>query len=220
LYALQRANPGNYSWSLQPFGAIVGSNCAVGLRLVTPLCVKSSQPAIDPRHPLGYREGSHGAHPMLWRLLNIASVGCLVACVLLIVLWVRSYTRDDYVSGPIPIVRGLIIRSIPSRLDIELYDHRVPWQVTTYSLDDLATQGLRPNPFTGWGFGFYFNQQPLTVSLPFWFLVTISATLSAVTFPWKFLTWRFTLRHLFIATTFLAVVLGMIAWLDRAWIGQ
>ena len=35
--------------------------------------------------------------------------------------------------------------------------------------------------------------------------------------PWP---WRFTLRSLFIATTFLAVVLGMIAWLDRAWIGK
>ena len=31
---------------------------------------------------------------------------------------------------------------------------------------------------------------------------------------------RFSLRSLFIATTFLAVVLGMIAWLDRAWIGK
>ena len=31
---------------------------------------------------------------------------------------------------------------------------------------------------------------------------------------------RFTLRSLFIATTFLAVALGMIAWLDRAWIGK
>jgi hypothetical protein len=31
---------------------------------------------------------------------------------------------------------------------------------------------------------------------------------------------RFTLRSLFIATTFLAVLLGMIAWLDRAWIGK
>jgi hypothetical protein len=34
---------------------------------------------------------------------------------------------------------------------------------------------------------------------------------------WPF---RFTLRSLCIATTLLAVVLGMIAWLDRAWIGK
>jgi hypothetical protein len=32
--------------------------------------------------------------------------------------------------------------------------------------------------------------------------------------------WRFTLHSLFIATTFLAVVLGMIACLDRSWIGK
>jgi hypothetical protein len=31
---------------------------------------------------------------------------------------------------------------------------------------------------------------------------------------------RFFVRSLFIATTFLAVVIGMIAWLDRAWIGK
>jgi hypothetical protein len=35
----------------------------------------------------------------------------------------------------------------------------------------------------------------------------------ALQLPWH---WRLTLRSLFIATTFLAVVLGMIAWLDRA----
>jgi hypothetical protein len=32
--------------------------------------------------------------------------------------------------------------------------------------------------------------------------------------------WRFRLRSLFIVTTFLAIGLGMIAWLDRAWIGM
>ena len=54
--------------------------------------------------------------------------------------------------------------------------------------------------------------------LPYWFLVLTSGSL-AMLFQ---LRWppRFTLRSLFIATTFLAVVLGMIAWLDRAWIGK
>jgi hypothetical protein len=31
---------------------------------------------------------------------------------------------------------------------------------------------------------------------------------------------RFTLRSLFIVTTFLAAVLGMSAWLDHSWIGN
>jgi hypothetical protein len=32
--------------------------------------------------------------------------------------------------------------------------------------------------------------------------------------------WRFTLRTLFVVTTLLAIVLGMIAWLDHSWIGK
>jgi hypothetical protein len=39
----------------------------------------------------------------------------------------------------------------------------------------------------------------------------------AIQMRWPF---RFTLRSLFIVTTFLAVVRGMIAWLDRLWIGK
>ena len=54
--------------------------------------------------------------------------------------------------------------------------------------------------------------------VPYWFLVLTSGSLAmAFQMRWP---WRFTLRSLFIATTFLAVVLGMIAWLDRAWIGK
>jgi hypothetical protein len=52
--------------------------------------------------------------------------------------------------------------------------------------------------------------------LPFWILVLATGSLAMLLrLAWP---WRFTLRSLFIATTFLGVVLGMIAWLDRAWI--
>jgi hypothetical protein len=58
----------------------------------------------------------------------------------------------------------------------------------------------------------------IVVMIPFWFL-TLAAGLSSMllrlTWPW-----RLNLRSLFVLTTFLAVVLGMIAWLDRAWIGK
>ena len=54
--------------------------------------------------------------------------------------------------------------------------------------------------------------------VPYWFLVLTSGSLAML----LRLRWppQFTLRSLFIVTTFLAVVLGMIAWLDRAWIGK
>ena len=52
----------------------------------------------------------------------------------------------------------------------------------------------------------------------YWFLVLTSGSLAMILrIRWPV---RFKLRSLFIATTFLAVVLGMIAWLDRAWIGK
>jgi hypothetical protein len=52
----------------------------------------------------------------------------------------------------------------------------------------------------------------------YWFLVLMSGSLAMLfRMGWP---WRFTLRSLFIATTFLAAVPGMIAWLDRAWIGR
>jgi hypothetical protein len=58
----------------------------------------------------------------------------------------------------------------------------------------------------------------VVVMLPFCFLVLVSGSLAMLLqLRWP---WRFTLRSLFIVTTFLAVVLGMMAWLDRAWIGK
>jgi hypothetical protein len=58
----------------------------------------------------------------------------------------------------------------------------------------------------------------LLLIIPYWFLLLAVGSL-AMLFR---MTWpiRFTLRSLFIATTFLAVVLGMSAWLDQAWIGK
>jgi hypothetical protein len=59
------------------------------------------------------------------------------------------------------------------------------------------------------GFGF---------NLPFWFLVLASGSLAMLyRIRWPL---QYNHRTLFIATTFFAVVLGMIAWLDRAWIGS
>jgi hypothetical protein len=54
--------------------------------------------------------------------------------------------------------------------------------------------------------------------LPYWFLTLVAGSLAMLCrLRWPL---RFTLRSLFIATTFLAVVLGTIAWLVRAWIGK
>jgi hypothetical protein len=68
------------------------------------------------------------------------------------------------------------------------------------------------------GFGENFSWSGQNVIMPFWFLVLTSGLLAMLLrLRWP---WRFTLRSLFVVTTFLAAVLGMIAWLDRAWIGK
>jgi hypothetical protein len=55
---------------------------------------------------------------MLRRLLNIASIVCLVACVVLMGLWLRSYWwHDQIVSGETP--AGRQIDSVPGHIQIE-----------------------------------------------------------------------------------------------------
>ena len=81
----------------------------------------------------------------------------------------------------------------------------------------IALALLLLSVFCGWGFiasfeggpqAIYFRVGCATVGAAF---VAVSAVLRP---------WRFSVRDLLIATTLLAVVLGTIAWLDRAWIGK
>ena len=51
----------------------------------------------------------------------------------------------------------------------------------------------------------------LVIRVPYWFLLVGSSLMAAV--PW--LPWRFTLRTLLIATTLVAVVLGLIVYATR-----
>jgi hypothetical protein len=147
-------------------------------------------------------------------LLNIASIVCLVLCVALTGMWVRSYWLVDNIlisSGS----RSFFIVS--------------GWGKAVYELTDASGQSRfdctwisRPQPPNHPRpslLSFYFQWHfPAQVGLPYWFVVTVCGLLAMLCRPrWP---WRFTLRTLFIAVTFLAVVMGMIAWLDRAWIGK
>ena len=99
--------------------------------------------------------------------------------------------------------------------------HGYPWHIGSRPMrnsDDIPQIVKRATFFTA--LGFYAGQGKFGPEgiIPYWFLVLATGSL-AMAFQ---LRWppRFTLRHLFLATTFLAVVLGMMAWLDRAWIGK
>src|SRR5690349_10707150 len=53
---------------------------------------------------------------MLRRLLNIASIVCLVLCMALMGMWVRSYYRCDAVGGQLTKTNALSLRSAVGRL--------------------------------------------------------------------------------------------------------
>jgi hypothetical protein len=169
------------------------------------------------------------------RLLNIASIVCFVVCVALMGMWVRSSGRVDELRGCFPIGYGFSICSAESRLSITGFGTGEPIVNSSWSLHSIQkndpNEKLLPKfgPSTllaldsHWGFAVH----PLFVNpsgrgyllaVPYWFLVlTAGSLVMIVRMRWP---WRLTLRGLFIATTFLAIVLGMIAWLDRAWIGK
>ena len=152
---------------------------------------------------------------MLRRLLNIASILCLVLCVALMGMWVRSYWWLDTVICyrwgnwyQLDSAWGTLRATIMTNTDVgDGWFH--------------AIKQLDANRFAFFGFGWdgSFRGPVFTAYLSHWLLALPLATLAAV--PWiRPLRWRFTLRSLFTATTLLAVVLGMIAWLDHAWIGK
>jgi hypothetical protein len=140
---------------------------------------------------------------MTFRKLRIAwSVFCGPACVLLIVLAVRSNWRGDVIT-----CRGgkalIGIESNRGRLAVfRTADRYGPdefsWSLESYGPDEyVAPRAL----IFVWPSG-------KCIGAPHWFGVFALAGLAA--FPW--LRWRFSLRTLLIATTLVAVVLGLAVW--------
>jgi hypothetical protein len=83
--------------------------------------------------------------------------------------------------------------------------------VISFSADEAAMDtGLAENEI-GLGFGGTIYHEGFFLTVPCWFPVVLSAVLVVV--PW--IKWRFTVRTLLIATTLVAVVLGLIVYVMR-----
>jgi hypothetical protein len=153
---------------------------------------------------------------MRFRKLRIGwSVFCGLATVLLIVLWVRSYIKNDritlgFVPGP-----GYTFDSINGELSLARAKRiagGMPqgWSAWTYPSDPSeyprAWYAYPSTEILGFRFGKFF------FAMPHWFPAVVAVTAAAV--PW--LRWRFTLSTLLIATTLVAVVLGLIVWAAKS----
>jgi hypothetical protein len=138
---------------------------------------------------------------MRLRELRIAfSATCLIACVQLIALWVRSYWRWDYIQSPFG-SKGWLLSSLHGKLGCYAGPPSAgftEWRYFCDRIDDPKDEIYLPRIF----------------SLPDGFSVLVFTVLAAV--PWlPWLRWRFSLRTLLIATTLIALVLGTFVWFSR-----
>ena len=162
---------------------------------------------------------------MLHRLLNITSIVCLVACVALMVLWVRSYRTQDELRGLLRGNHAFIVDTFRGR--IGFYEYAIaddalnrfwPWTIGGHPVlvhNDYDDYEFRERMSFPGALGFHaeFRFADTIVMVPFWF-VTLSAGALAGIFRLN-RRFQFTLRGLFIAMTFLAFVMCMSLWLDR-----
>jgi hypothetical protein len=150
---------------------------------------------------------------MRFRKLRIAfSATCLIACVLLIALWVRSYWNGAG-KGYFNSLPDVCSRSTNGFVFFVQWDPPpvnqpdMP-QVVLWSEPLQRTKPLDFGPahtLTGFSFG-WVSSSFWHLQMPYWFLVAITASFAAI--PW--IRWRFSLRTLLIGTTLVAV--GLVMW--------
>jgi hypothetical protein len=168
---------------------------------------------------------------MRFRKLRIAwSVVCGIACVLIVALWVRSYRALDSCQGPTHGIHVVNIQSFKGhvfvfegtmgqRLTNAL--SRYPdisdtgWTVSTASIKQFKlNRELNHAVLAEGGTMILLPLRPVAI-IHQWSLVFICFAFAAA--PWtRQFSSRFSLRTLLIATTLIAMVLGLIVWTLRA----
>jgi hypothetical protein len=145
---------------------------------------------------------------MKYRKLRIAwSAGCGTICLLLIVLWVRSYWWCDVTVMSLSRSQCISLASKDGDVGCALCPtSKAEWKIYSIGMDEIRIR-------TGWNpQGFYWSWQvgPM-VQVRHWFAVCVVVAFAAL--PWIRL--RFSLRTLLIGMTLVAVVLGLIVAFGR-----
>ena len=146
-----------------------------------------------------------------------ASAVCLLLCVVLCVLWVRSYWRYDYPEGHVGEMRfRLRAASGNMRLDLGWWGTSPKWEWRSRIIEEGHSIGLNPgNSDRGINFEtsfFNVSFSKLTdrffVWTPLWLPTSLAALLAAA--PWIITSIQFSMRTLLIVTTLIAVLLGAV----------
>jgi hypothetical protein len=151
------------------------------------------------------------------RYLRITfSATCLIACVLLIVLWVRSYSWTEKVLwryNPPHVVR-ITWSGAQIRIEIdEAQNQRAYSTIGDFIIDepDYAFEPYtgRPTPH----YDYVMHEFDSKSAVPIAGCLLLAACVMAV--PWIAWPTRFSLSALLLATTLVAMVLAVIVWLSR-----
>lgn len=142
-----------------------------------------------------------------------------IACVLLIVLWVRSYRATDVfplrpfcISTCGRLVIWVRENAGPGGGSGQRIIYMSPETLLYMSRTDTHIEPFEVEPFPSrTGFHLERDDQRTIVQLPYWFLTPLFVMIAST--PW--LNWRFSLRTLLVATTLVAAVLGLIVWAVR-----
>jgi hypothetical protein len=146
------------------------------------------------------------------------TVCCGVAAVAFCVLWVRSSSWVDMYVGQVAedVYVGGCSTPGACAIGFTTTSNAPPWTTFSQNADEwwsfLSEGGSPPYSSRVWG-GFRCDDGCLM--LPYWFVILVGATLAIV--PWiRMPRWQFSLRMLLIATTLIAVALGLVVYLTKA----
>jgi hypothetical protein len=163
--------------------------------------------------------------PRLIKGLRIAwTVWWGVVCVLVVMLWVRSYIFFDRCNVPMPRQSGISATTGQGEMQFRVDFVTTGWNRTFWwpkglPLDEKAGRERIARNRERWlqilnhsllGFGFRTTPDFWLVITPLWFVVLLFVTLAY--FPWFPLSWTFSLRNLLIATTLIAILLRLIVY--------
>ena len=150
------------------------------------------------------------------RKLRIAwSVGCGVLCVLLIVVWVRSFWRSDLIEGKgVGSRHHIEIGSLRGFLGVDyhysysrFFGGNDNWSITSKPADNLNVGT------TSWYGKILRNSNETAIIVPHW--IVLAVFLAIGVFPWLKRMSHFSLRTLLIVTTLVAALLGAIVYATK-----
>jgi hypothetical protein len=148
---------------------------------------------------------------MLRKLRIAFSATCGIVCLLLVVLWVRSYRWSDDAYCPLSSSNILIVNSWRGRLSTYVGEpgaYPSGWGTVSRYVTNIVG---RNQSRSSWGYAS--DQQGQEIMFPHWLLVFTSAALAAALISHR--PHRFSLCTLLIATTIVSVLLGVVVYAVR-----